>query len=96
MPLTENQIRLTAAGACLLKVSVITGPEKLFYAYRVYIYDQKLNMPSDPKSYRDFPARVLQKIRFSFTTSILVKVKQIIWWSIWIQKDFDINSAYFT
>ena len=55
-----------------------------------------LNMSSGPKSYRDFPARVLQKIRFSFTTSILVKVTQIIWRSIWIQMDFDINSAYFT
>ena len=55
-----------------------------------------LNMPSGPKSYRDFPARVLQKIRFSFTTSILVKITQIIWRSIWIQMDFDINSAYFT
>ena len=36
-------MRLTTAGACLLKVSVITFtvPEKLFYASRVYIYDQK-------------------------------------------------------
>ena len=40
--LTENQMRLTAAGACLSKVSVITGHEKLFYASRNYIYDQKL------------------------------------------------------
>ena len=40
--MTENQIRLTATGACLSEVSVITGPEKLFYACRVYIYDQKL------------------------------------------------------
>ena len=30
----ENQIRLTARGACLSKASVITGPEKLFYANR--------------------------------------------------------------
>ena len=30
MPLTENQIRLTATGACLSKVSVITGPENRF------------------------------------------------------------------
>ena len=42
MPLTENQMRLTAAGACLSKVSIITGHEKLFYACRVYIYDHKL------------------------------------------------------
>ena len=43
MPLTENQIRLTATGACLSNVSVyvITGPEKL-YVCRAYIYDQKL------------------------------------------------------
>jgi len=40
--LTENQIMLTSTGACLSKVSGITGPEKLFYACRVYIYDQKL------------------------------------------------------
>ena len=40
--LTENQMRLTTAGACLSKVSVITGHEKLFYASRVYIYDQNL------------------------------------------------------
>ena len=26
----------------------------------------ELNMPSDPKSFRDFRARVLQKIRFFF------------------------------
>ena len=38
----RNQMRLTPAGACLSKVSVITGHEKLFYAFRVYIYDQKL------------------------------------------------------
>ena len=95
MPLTENQMRLTAAGACSSKVSVITGPEKLFYACYLYIYDQKLNMPFDPKTYGHFPARVLQKI-LSFTTSILVKVTKIIWWSTWIQMDFDINSAYFT
>ena len=44
MPLTENQIRLTATGACLLNVSVhaISGPEKLCYVCRVYIFDQKL------------------------------------------------------
>ena len=42
MPLTENQMRFTAAAACLSKVSVITGHEKLFYASRVYIYDEKL------------------------------------------------------
>ena len=44
MPLTENQIRLTATGACLSNVSVyvITGPEKLCYVCRVYINDQKL------------------------------------------------------
>ena len=42
VPMTENQIRLTATGACLSEVSVITGPEKLFYACHVYIYDQKL------------------------------------------------------
>ena len=42
MPLTENQMRLTAAGACLSKVSVIPWHEKLFCACRVYIYDQKL------------------------------------------------------
>ena len=54
-----------------------------------------LNIPSGPKSFQDFPARVLQKIQFSFMTSILVKVTQIIQRSIWIQIDFDINSAYF-
>ena len=43
MPLTENEMRLTAAGACLSKVSVITGHQKLSYAIRVYIYDQKLS-----------------------------------------------------
>ena len=53
-------------------------------------------MPSGPKSYRDFPTRVLQKIRCSFTTSILVKITQIIWRSICIQSDFYINFAYFT
>ena len=35
-----------------------------------------LSVPSDPKSFRDFRASVLQKIRFLFTTSILVKVKK--------------------
>ena len=55
-----------------------------------------LNMPSGPKSYRDFLTRVLQKIRCSFTTSILVKITQIIWRSICIQMDFYINFAYFT
>ena len=30
MPLTENQMRLTAAGACLSKVSVIAGDENCF------------------------------------------------------------------
>ena len=55
-----------------------------------------LNMPSGPKSYRDFPTRVLQKIRCSFTTSILVKITQIIWRSVCIQMDFYINFAYFT
>ena len=30
-----------------------------------------------------------------YTTSILVKVTKIIWWSIWIQMDFNRNFAYF-
>ena len=38
----KNQMTLSAAGACLLEVSVITGHEKLFYASCDYIYDQKL------------------------------------------------------
>ena len=44
-------------------------------------------MPSGPKSYRDFPTRVLQKIRCSFTTSILVKITRIIWRSICMYTD---------
>ena len=124
MPLTENQIRLTATGACLSKVSVITGPQKNCFMLDVIIstirncngfkvkimkYQLKrqvglvlkknhqynilgfdLNMPCDPKSFRDFRARVLQKIRFFFVfmTSILVKAQKIIWWCIWIQMDF--------
>ena len=53
------------------------------HQYNILGFD--LNMSFDPKSFRDFRARVLQKIRFFFvTTSILVKVTKIIWWSIWI------------
>ena len=40
-----------------------------------------LNMPSDPKSFRDIRARVLHKIWF-FLHHFLVKVKKIVWWSI--------------
>ena len=43
MPLTENQIRLTATGACLLKVSVTDyWPKKLSFMCCVCIFDQKL------------------------------------------------------
>ena len=45
--------------------------------YNILGFDLKtLNMPSDPKSFRDFRARVLQKIRFFFTTSILLRLLQ--------------------
>ena len=55
------------------------------------ILDFDLSIPSDPKSFRDFRAKVLEKIRF-----FLVKVTEIIWWTIWIQMGFNRNSAYFT
>ena len=51
--------------------------------YNILGFD--LNMPSDPKSFRDFRARVLQKIPFflhDFDSSYGNKI--IIWWSIWI------------
>ena len=53
------------------------------HQYNILGFD--LNMPSDPESFRDFRARVLQKKRVFFgTTSILAKVTKIIWWSIWV------------
>ena len=53
------------------------------HQYNILGFD--LNIPSDPESFRYFRDRVLQKIRLFFvTTSILLKVTKIIWWSIWI------------
>ena len=62
-----------------------------------------------PKTFPGLRARVLQKKGFFvcfcfvlllfcfafYTTSILVKVTKIIWWSIWIQMDFNRNFTYF-
>ena len=46
------------------------------YQYNIPGFD--LNMPSDPKGFRD-------------SSEGLVKVTKIIWWSIWIQMDFNRN-----
>ena len=75
MPLTEDQIMLTATGACLSKVSVITGPEKLFYACLVYIYDLKLKwfqsedneLPAKETTWSGFEQEpLMQYFRFRF------------------------------
>ena len=64
------------------------------HQYNILGFD--LNMPSDSKSFRDFRAKVLKKIPFFFTTSILVQVTEIIRRSIWIQMDSNRNFAYLT
>ena len=75
------------------------------HQYNILGFD--LNMPSDPNVsgisepgfckryvYVLFFVFVLFCFVFFFTTSILVKVTKIIWWSIRIQMDYNRNSAW--
>ena len=74
MPLTENQIRLTATGACLWKDNDVPAKATNWSGFeheppiKYFVLGFDLNMPSDPKSVRDIDsrARVLQKICFCF------------------------------
>ena len=74
MPLTENQIRLTARGTCLWKDNDVPAKATNWSGFeheppiKYFILGFDLNMPSDPKSLRDIDsrARVLQKICFCF------------------------------